>query len=143
MIWREAAKLSRNITADLIGSASEDRILILNAPDNLRGVPVFHNGLAEALKYFENQNQQVEIVAYESLQSVNDWIVLSESGDVLTMRSNSTSDVFDRVSSSECWVVVSQSANSVGLQVRPCSSHPRIFYWSDGRMSNLLQRNPP
>jgi hypothetical protein len=141
MIWRDAAKLSRNITADLIGS--EDRILILNAPDNLRGVPVFHNGLPEALKYFENQNQQVEIVVFESLQSANDWIILSESGDVLTMRSNSRTDVFDRVSSSECWVVVSQSANSVELQTKPCSSHQRIFYWSDGRMSNLIPRNPP
>ncbi|HBB94977.1 MAG TPA: hypothetical protein DC054_06270 [Blastocatellia bacterium] len=146
MIWREAAKLSTNIIADLIGSASEDRILILNAPDNLRGVPVFHNGLPEALKYFENRNQQIEIVAYESLQSANDWISLNESGDVLTMRSNSTTDVFDRVSASECWEVLSQSANSVGLRVRPCASHPghpRIFYWSDGRINNLFQRNPP
>src|SRR5207237_959854 len=81
LIWREAAKLSHNITADLIGSAAEDRILILNAPDNLRGVPIFHNGLPEALNYFANRNQQVEIVAFESLQSANDWIVLSESGD--------------------------------------------------------------
>jgi len=146
MIWREAAQLSRNITADLIGSASEDQILILNAPDNLRGVPVFHNGLPEALKYFENRNQQVEIVAYESLQSANDWISLSESGDVLTMRSNSRTDVFDRVSSSECWEVVSQSANGVELRVRPCASHPghrRIFYWSDGKINKLFQRNPP
>jgi hypothetical protein len=141
MIWRDAAKLARNITADLRGS--EDRILILNAPDNLRGAPVFHNGLPEALKYFENQNQQVEIVAFESLQSANDWIILSESGDVLTMRSNSRTDVFDRVSSTECWVVISQSENNVGLQARACSSHPRIFYWSDGRMNNLFPRNPP
>jgi len=103
MIWREAAKLSHNITASLISSTSEDQILILNAPDNLRGVPVFHNGLPEALKYFENRNQQVEIVAYQRVQSANDSISLSESGDVLTMRSNSTSDAFDRVSSSECW----------------------------------------
>jgi len=146
MIWREAAKLSRNITADLIGSTSEEPILILNAPDNLRGAPVFHNGLPEALKYFENRNQQVEIAAFESLQSANDWIILSESGDILTMRSNSRMDVFDRVSSSECWAVVSQSANNVELRVRPCASypgHPRIFYWSDGRMSNLFPRNPP
>ena len=145
MIWREAAKLSRNITASLINSTSADQILILNAPDNLRGVPVFHNGLPEALKYFENRNQQVEIVAYQSLQSANDSISLSESGDVLTMRSNSRTDVFDRVSSSECWEVVSQSANSVQLRVRPCASHPghpRIFYWSDGRINNLSQRNP-
>jgi hypothetical protein len=146
MIWRDAAKLSRNITADLIGSAAEDRILILNAPDNLRGVPVFHNGLPEAFKYFENRNQQVEIVAFESLQSANDWIILSESGDVLTIRSNSRTNVFDRVSSSECWVVVSQSANSLELQARPCASypgHPQVFYWSDGRMSNPFPRNPP
>lgn len=143
MIWREAAKLSRNITADLIGSASEDQMLILNAPDNLRGVPVFHNGLPEALKYFENRNQQVDIVAFESLQSASDWIALTESGDVLTMHSNSTTDVFDRVSSSECWEVVSQSANRVELQSKPCSSHPRIFYWSDGRINNLVQPNSP
>ncbi|HEY0348593.1 MAG TPA: hypothetical protein VGC60_10620, partial [Pyrinomonadaceae bacterium] len=146
MIWREAAKLSRNITASLISSTSEDQILILNAPDNLRGVPVFHNGLPEALKFFENRNLQVEIVAYQSLHSANDSISLSESGDVLTMRSNSRTDVFDRVSSSECWEVVSQSAHSVELQVRPCSSHPghpRIFYWSDGRIDSLSQRNPP
>jgi len=81
MIWREAAKLSHNITASLISSTSEDQILILNAPDNLRGVPVFHNGLPEALKYFENRNQQVEIVAYQRVQSANDSISLSESGD--------------------------------------------------------------
>ena len=143
MIWREAAKLSQNLPADLISSAPEDRILILNAPDNLRSVPVFHNGLPEALKYFENRNQQVQIVAYESLQSLNDWISLSESGDVLTIRSSSTLDVFDRVSSSECWEAVSQSANSVRLRGTPCSSVPRIIYWSDGRINNLAPPNQP
>ena len=137
MIWREAAKLSHNIPADLISSAPDDQILFLNAPDNLRGVPVFHNGLPEALKYFEHRNQQVQIVAYESLQSANDWIFLSESGDGLTMGSNSRTDVFERVSSSECWEVVSQSANSVQLRRRSCSSAPQVFYWSDGRINKL------
>jgi hypothetical protein len=136
MIWREAAKLSHNILVDLLSSAPDDQILLLNAPDNLRGVPVFHNGLIEALNYFEHRDQQVQIVAYESLQSVNDWIFLSESGDGLTMRSNSTIDVFDRVSSSECWEV-SQSAYSVQLRRRLCSSAPQVFYWSDGRINKL------
>jgi hypothetical protein len=136
MIWREAAKLSRNIPADLIASASGDQILILNAPDNLRGVPVFHNGLPEAVKYFENRNQPVQIVAYQSLQSVNDQIFLIESGDALTMRSSSA-DVFDRVSSSQCWEVVSQSGNSVELRRRSCASVPESFYWSDGRLNKL------
>jgi len=137
MIWREAAKLSHNLPADLISSAADGPILLLNAPDNLRGVPVFHNGLPEALKYFENRSQQVQIVAYESLQSVNDLIIVSESDEALTMRSNSTVDVFDRVSSSECWEVVSQSANSVQLRRRSCSSAPQVFYWSDGRINKL------
>ena len=103
----------------------------------LRGVPVFHNGLPEALKYFENRNQQVQIVAYTSLQSVNDWIALTESADAVTMRSSPATDVFDRVSSSECWEVVSQSAKSVQLRRRSCSSFPQIFYFSDGRMNKL------
>ncbi len=137
MIWREAAKLSHNVTADLTSSSSDDQILILNAPDNLRGVPVFHNGLPEALKYFENRNQQVQIVAYQNLQTANDWIFLNESGDELTMRSSPATDVFERVSSSECWEVVSQSANSVQLRRRSCSSIPQVFYFSDGRMNKL------
>jgi hypothetical protein len=137
MIWRAAAKLSHNIAADLISSTSDDQILILNAPDNLRGVPVFHNGLPEALKYFENRSQQVQIVAYQNLQTVNDWIFLAESGDALTMRSSSTADAFDRASSSECWEVVSQSGNRVQLRRRSCSSVPQIFYWSDGRINKL------
>src|SRR3989440_2785490 len=136
IIWREAAKLSHNLLADLV-TASADQILILNAPDNLRGVPVFHNGLPEALKYFENRNQQVQIVAFQSLQSVNDRISLGESDKVLTMRSNSRTDVFDRVSSFECWEVVSQSANVVQLRPRPCPSAAQVFYWSDGRINNL------
>src|SRR3989440_4480032 len=137
MIWREAAKLSRHIPADLIGSATDDQILILNAPDNLRGAPVFHNGLPEALKYFENRNHPVQIVAYQNLQAVNDQIFLIESGDALTMRSSSA-DVFDRVSSSQCWEVVSQSGHSVELRRSSCASVPESFYWSDGRLNKLF-----
>ena len=142
MIWREAAKLSRNIPADLIGSATDDQILILNAPDNLRGAPVFHNGLPEALKYFENRNQPIQIVAYQSLHSVNDRISLVERGDALTMRSISAPDVFDHVSSSACWDVVSESANSVELRHRSCSSVAKLFYWSDGRLNELSVSSP-
>jgi len=40
------------------------------------------------------------------------------------MRSNSTSDAFGPRIIIECWEVVSQSANSVQLRVRPCVSHP-------------------
>ena len=137
MIWHEAAKLSHNVTADLTSSPSDDQILILNAPDNLRGVPVFHNGLPEALKYFENRNLQVQIVAYQNLQTANDWILLNESGDELTVRSSPVTDVFERISSSECWEVVGQFANSVQLRPSTCSSIPQVFYFSDGRMNKL------
>jgi len=137
MIWHEAAKLSHNVTADLTSSPSDDQILILNAPDNLRGVPVFHNGLPEALKYFENRNLQVQIVAYQNLQTANDWILLNESGDELTVRSSPVTDVFERISSSECWEVVGQFANSVQLRRSTCSSIPQVFYFSDGRMNKL------
>src|SRR6266436_10083750 len=77
--WSEAARLSRSTTDELLDSSTRDHLIILNAPDNLRGVPAFHNGLPEALLYFQNRKRfrQVEIIAFQDLQSAVDEVSIT------------------------------------------------------------------
>ena len=139
MIWREAAKLSQTIVVVLVSSTSQNRLLILNVPDNLRGVPIFHNGLPEALAYFQNGKQfsQVEIAAYENLSTSTDQVTLSESGEMLTLHAAKDETTFTRASSSACLEVITQSATALQLPRKPCSPAPEMFIFNNGRMQRL------
>jgi hypothetical protein len=137
--WRETAELSRSITDELVDSSMRDRLLILNAPDNLRGVPVFHNGLPEALQYFQNRKhfKQVEIIAFQDFQSAADAIAVTTGSGSLSLRALSDNDSFVRLQASECLETTAQSRTSLQLRLKPCDAD--LFFFDRGRMTKLSE----
>ena len=138
-LWSEAAKLSRSITEELVNSSMHDHLIILNAPDNLRGVPVFHNGLPEALLYFQNQKRfkQVEIIAFQDLQSTVDGVAVTPRPEPLAMHLLFDKKTFARVETSECLEITAHSKTSLELRARPCSANADLFFFAKGRMKRL------
>ena len=137
--WSEAAKLSRSITDELVDSATHDRLLILNAPDNIRGVPVFHNGLPEALRYFQNRKRfkQVEIIDFQELQSAADEVDVTPRPGSLSLHLSNDKDSFARVEPSECLETTAQSKTSLELHAQPCAANADLFFLDKGRMTRL------
>jgi hypothetical protein len=140
--WREAAALSRSIKDDLNDSSTRDHLLIINAPDNLRGVPVFHNGLPEALRYFQDRRpaKQVEIVAFQDLQSVDDEVEITRRPETVTIHPVNDNDNFARVEPGECLEVLVQSKTSLTLHAKPCAADADLFFFDKGRMIRLPDR---
>jgi protein O-mannosyl-transferase len=140
-IWREAAALSSNIKDQLADSAMGDRLLIINAPDNLRGVPVFHNGLPEALEYFQSRRKftQVEVLAFQELESAFDDVEVNRRPGFLTLRLITGARAFERVEPVACLEIMGQSKTSLELHARPCLDGTQVFFFSKGRMTPLLQ----
>jgi len=140
--WVEAAHLSRSITTELVDSATRDHLIILNAPDNLRGVPVFHNGLPEALEYFQNRKrfQQVEIIAFQDLHSAMDEVARTAPSGTLNIKLLIDHDGFTRVGPSECIETTSQSRISLELQAKPCAADRDIYFFNKGQMIKLPDR---
>jgi hypothetical protein len=136
--WREAANLSQSITNELVDSAAGDHLIILNAPDSLRGVPVFHNGLPEALEYFQNRKhfRQIEIIAFQELQSAAQEVSLASRNETLTLVAHDNAG-FDRVESSACVGVAAHSRTMLELNLQPCSANADLFFFDQGRMVRL------
>jgi hypothetical protein len=141
-LWSEAAILSRSITDQLVDSATRDHLLILNAPDNLRGVPVFHNGLPEALEYFQSRKRfkRIEIIAFQDLQSVVDEVAVTARSGSLTVHLLNDNDSFVRAESSACLEILAQSKTSLEVRAQPCAGDADLFFFDKGRMTRLPDR---
>lgn len=142
--WSEAAQLTRSITDELVDASTRDRLVILNAPDNLRGVPIFHNGLPEALEYFQNRKRftQVEIIAFQDFQTAADAVAVTAGSGSLSLQALSNSDNFVRLETAECLETGSQSNTSLPrtlleLRLKPCAANADLFFFNQGRMNRL------
>ncbi|HEX3228433.1 MAG TPA: hypothetical protein VHQ95_05675, partial [Pyrinomonadaceae bacterium] len=135
-LWRDAAQLTRSIKDDLTASSSQKHLTILNAPDNLRGVPVFHNGLPEALQFFQTEKpiESVEINAFQTLQLASDENSLHPADDMFTLQPANRVDTFSRASSSDCLELLSQSADGLKLRRKPCLTTTEVYFLSGGKM---------
>ena len=140
--WSEAARLSRSITDQIVDSSTRDRLLVLNAPDNLRGVPVFHNGLPEALEYFQNRKRfkQIEIIGFQDLQSAVDEVTVSRAPDSLSIRLTNGSDSFTRIEPSDCLETMTQTRTFLAVHIKPCAAEADLFFFNKGRMTRLTDR---
>jgi hypothetical protein len=143
-LWRQAAELSRSIKDQLVDSSTRDHLVILNLPDNLRGTPIFHNGLPEALAYFQHVKhfKRIETVAFQDLRSVTDGVEITRNPDFLIVHLRSDQNGFSRIESTECLEIADQSGNSLArnsleLRVKTCSSDTDIFFFDEGRMIKL------
>jgi 4-amino-4-deoxy-L-arabinose transferase-like glycosyltransferase len=137
--WQEAARLSHDIQSELVAVASQDRLVVLNAPDNLRGVPIFHNGLAEALQFFQHHKsiKRIDIVAFQNLNSTGDRIDSVSDGEIISLRTRNVFDTFDRVSPVECLEIDSQSSTALQLRRQPCLATADIVFFSSGKINQL------
>lgn len=134
--WREAAQLSRSIKDKLAESTTGDHLVILNAPDNLRGVPVFHNGLPEAVQYFQNQRpiNQIEIIALQSLQSAADEVEMIGATDSRRLNLLNQDDSFTQVRGAECVEVIDHTSKSLAFRLAKCAAGTDLFFFSSGKM---------
>jgi hypothetical protein len=141
-LWHEAAQLTESITGELKSFSATQPLTILNVPDNLRGVPIFHNGLPEALQYFQGQKRwgRVEINSFQSLQTTHDVTELRESAGTLTLQPIDRLDTFDRVLSSECFEPFKQATESLRLERKPCLGATAVYYFSGGKMQVESER---
>jgi len=140
-VWREAAQLTQRIQNELLTSGQSNHLTILNAPDNLRGVPLFHNGLPEALNFVPSGKPvpRVDIVSFQNLRKTSDHQEVNSSSGLITLRSADNFDRFDRIMSTACVEVVSSEPNTLQLQLKPCDSMADVYFFSDGRVNKLPQ----
>jgi protein O-mannosyl-transferase len=143
LLWRDAAKLSARVSYDVTDAASKAPLVIVNAPDNLRGVPVFHNGLAEAISWIRSNDsaKPIQIVAFQDLQSATDEILIS-GNDPITVRPVNATDRFSRVTATDCLEVFYASPDAFDLHPKPCASAAKIVFFSGGAIKELKPSLP-
>jgi hypothetical protein len=120
---------------ELVESSTRDHLIIFNVPDNLRGVPVFHNGLPEALLYFQNRKRfrQVEIIAFQDVQSPLDEVALTSRADYIELHPLNDNNSFVRLEPSECFEATAQPQN-LQLLAKPCATTADLFFFNRGTM---------
>jgi len=138
--WREAARLSQTILDDLATSSEHNSILIVNAPDNLKGAPVFHNGLTDALQNFQTARQftNARLVALHNLQSAHDSIESTASLQSIAVRLPDEANEFERVDEHlDCVEVIDHTKNFLRLRLDDCPSNTDVFVFDKGRMQRI------
>jgi len=143
LMWREAAQLSWTLRLDLAETASATPLVVLNAPDNLRGVPVFHNGLPEAVHWLlpNDPTKLIQIVAFQDLQTATDEIVIS-GNEVFTIRAANPHDQFTRVNGTDCFDALNPNPDTLDLHPEPCASGTKTFFFSGGKMKEFDRSQP-
>jgi hypothetical protein len=139
--WREAANLSSALAEQLTAAPSSDSVTVVNVPDNLRGVPVFHNGLPEAVRWFPAAQPiaELQILAFQDLQSSSDEVRVNVN-DQVTVQAVNSSDKFSRIATTACFEGSSPSSDSLYLQAKPCAPAIDTFFFSGGRIEKLNWR---
>jgi protein O-mannosyl-transferase len=141
-LWREAAEVSRDISRELArGGAGGQSLIVINAPDNLRGVPVFHNGLEESLRVFqpEGRIEKALLLSLHSIESLNERVELKREGAVFSLRLTNRAQEFIRVADNVgCLEVTERSSNALRFRLSDCPQGLAFFLFSDGKMYRVL-----
>jgi hypothetical protein len=140
--WREAAYLSRSIRDELARDAPAAKsLVVVNAPDNLRGVPVFHNGLEEALRIFRPRarGERVSVLALHDIQSLSDEVELKREGDVYSLRLYNRATVFASITDRlDCLEIPDRSSQAFHFRLSSCADSPALFFFNAGRMYRVI-----
>ena len=135
--WQDASKLSRSLLNDLVGESRGDDLLILNIPDNLRGVPVYRNGIEQALETFQSLKKigRVEVLSYHSIQSTTNEVEVRLEPKLFTIRLLNQEAEFSRIDNpSDCVEIVNQAKDSLTVALKDCPAKQTVFYFQDGKM---------
>jgi hypothetical protein len=143
LLWREAAKLSETLTSELTDAASTGPLVVLNAPDNLRGVPIFHNGMPEAVQWRRPSESTtlIQIVAFQDLKSAVDEVIIN-TDEVLAVRAFNPADKFTRVTATDCFEVLNPAPDTLAIHPGPCASDTKTLFFSGGKF-RVLNRSQP
>ncbi|HMF57715.1 MAG TPA: hypothetical protein VK619_15335 [Pyrinomonadaceae bacterium] len=135
--WQEAAGLSQSILNDLTGQSKSDDLLILNVPDNLRGVPVYRNGLEQALETFQSVRKigRVEIISYHNIPSTTGNVDVRREPNGFSIHLLNQQTEFSRINDRvNCVEIVAQSRDSLTMHPGDCFTGWDVFYFQDGKM---------
>jgi hypothetical protein len=135
--WREAANLSKSILNDLANLSRDDDLLVMNAPDSLRGVPVYQNGLKQALRTFQRVKKikHIDLVSLHSLQSTSDLIEVAHESNLFTIRLLNAKDEFSRINDQvECVGIAERTKKSLLIQIKDCFRGRDVFFFHQGKM---------
>ncbi|HEX8748461.1 MAG TPA: hypothetical protein VF717_14910 [Pyrinomonadaceae bacterium] len=140
--WREAAETSRSIKEELVpGASGEQSLIVINAPDNLRGIPVFHNGLQEALTTFQDNGPSPEarVLSLHSIQSLNDGAELKMEGDAFTLRLANREDAFTKIAEGvNCVEIQERSGGAFRFRLQNCPPGSALYFFNAGRMYRVI-----
>lgn len=146
--WREAANLSKSILNDLVSLSGHDDLLVINAPDSLRGVPVYQNGLTKALTTFQRAKKisQIDVVSLHSLQSATDVIEVARESNLFSIGLLSAKAEFSRINDQvECVGIAERSKKFLVIQIKDCSREREVFVFYQGKMVEVstIQSDSP
>lgn len=140
--WREAAQISRKLKEELSRAASNERsMIVINAPDNLQGVPVFHNGLEDALRIFQKDAriETVRVLSLHSIQSTDGGAELRREADVFSLRLTNRADRFTRIADSQdCVEILERSGDSLRFRLRDCPPVTALFFFNAGKVYRVI-----
>ncbi len=140
--WQDAAHLSQSILNDLVEQSKSDDLLILNIPDNLRGVPVYRNGIEQALATFQNAKEigRVQVVAYHSIQTSVGGVEVARDDENVSIRLLDEHAEFARINDRvDCVKILNQSRNSLLMNLQNCFTGRELFFFQDSRMMKASQ----
>jgi hypothetical protein len=135
--WNRAAALSQSILHDLTGLSTQDDILILDVPGSLRGVPVYRNGLEEALRSFQNNKRinRVRVVAYLDLPASPGETEVIQNPESIEIRLLSEKMEFSQVNAKlPCVEIAEKSKTLLRVKLNDCPTGQDRFFFQRGRM---------
>jgi len=137
--WREAAQLSRSILDDVGSLSTNERVLLLNAPDNLRGAYVYRNGLFEATRLFQDRKQIIDAraVAFHRVETLFDEVAVRTEDGILELQLANPVAAFETVDEKHsCARVLERSRGILRINVADCGGFD-IFVINGGRARKL------
>ena len=141
--WKEAAELSRSIKEELVRATPTGKSpLVINAPDNLRGVPVYHNGLEEALRVFQKTGrvERARLIALHGLGSHADEMELKREADLFSLRLLNPRQVFTKVARGhDCVEIIEGSDHALRFRLNNCPADAELFLFNRGRIYRVVQ----
>jgi hypothetical protein len=107
-------------------------------------VPVFRNGLEEALTTFQQSKKifHVDVISFHNLQTATDVIDVEREGRLFLIRLLNEKDGFVRINKEvECVEVSERSKSSLTIQLKDCLARRDLFYFHDGKMVEVLSES--
>ena len=141
-IWREAAVLSLSIMDEMASAASPTKsIIVVNAPDNLRGVPIFHNGLEDALRVFQKEGriEDARVLSLHDIHSLSDEIELKREGGTYNLRLLNHAATFTKIADGlDCVEVRERSGLALDFRLNNCPDKSALFFFNAGRIYRVI-----